>query len=63
VESYLTLGLTDEAYKIATVLGHNYPGSEWYEATYKLLDPEKRDALLQNQSWFDRTIDSLLTRE
>ncbi len=62
VESYMTLGLRDEAYKIAAVLGHNYPGSEWYEASYDLLDPDAREQLLKDRSWVDKTIDSLLTR-
>ncbi|MCB9965140.1 MAG: outer membrane protein assembly factor BamD [Rhodospirillales bacterium] len=61
VECYMTLGLKDEAYKVAAVLGHNYPGSEWYAATYKLLDPAQRDKLLENRSLLDRTINSLLT--
>nr|WP_239002674.1 outer membrane protein assembly factor BamD [Rhodovastum atsumiense] len=33
-EIYLTLGLVDQARKTAAVLGHNYPGSEWYEDSY-----------------------------
>ncbi len=33
-EIYLTLGLTDQARRTAAVLGHNYPGSEWYEDSY-----------------------------
>jgi len=33
-EVYLKLGLKDEARKTASVLGYNYPGSEWYEASY-----------------------------
>ncbi len=33
-EIYLLLGLTDQARKTAAVLGHNYPGSEWYEDSY-----------------------------
>ncbi|MEN9855591.1 MAG: hypothetical protein RLZZ157_717 [Pseudomonadota bacterium] len=37
VEANLTLGLVDEATRIGAVLGYNYPGSEWYEASYKLL--------------------------
>ncbi len=37
VESYLSMGLIDEATKIGAVLGYNYPGSEWYEKSYKLL--------------------------
>src|SRR3546814_15733019 len=31
VESYLALGLPEEARKAAAVLGYNYPGSNWYE--------------------------------
>jgi outer membrane protein assembly factor BamD len=37
VESYLALGIPDEARKAAAVLGANYPGSEWYERSYKLI--------------------------
>ena len=33
-EIYLTLGLTDQARHTAAVLGHNYPGSVWYEDSY-----------------------------
>jgi outer membrane protein assembly factor BamD len=36
-EIYLRLGLTDEAKKAAAVLGHNYPGSDWYEDSYNQL--------------------------
>jgi len=38
VECYLTIGVLDEARAAAAVLGHNYPGSEWYEAAYNLMD-------------------------
>lgn len=37
VETNLSLGLTEEAQKYAAVLGQNYPGSEWYEKAYKLM--------------------------
>src|SRR5579863_3388827 len=37
VESYLTLGLIDEAKRNAAVLGYNYPGDEWYSAAYALM--------------------------
>jgi len=36
-EIYLALGLVDEARKTASVLGHNYPGSPWYQDSYALL--------------------------
>ena len=38
VESYLSLGIPEEAQKAAAVLGSNYPGSEWYEKAYKLMN-------------------------
>ncbi len=36
-ESYLALGLREEAQRNAAVLGYNYPGSNWYEDSFKLL--------------------------
>lgn len=36
-ESYLALGVPEEARKAAAVLGANYPGSEWYERAYDLI--------------------------
>lgn len=36
-EIYLRLGLTTEARRTAAVLGYNYPGSPWYEDSYKNL--------------------------
>ena len=33
-EIYLMLGLTQEAARTAAVLGHNYPGSRWYQDSY-----------------------------
>ena len=37
VESYVSLGILQEAKLVGSVLGHNYPGSEWYEDSYELL--------------------------
>jgi outer membrane protein assembly factor BamD len=36
-EIYLTLGLPEQARRTAAVLGHNYPGSEWYVDSYNQL--------------------------
>lgn len=36
-EVYLALGVPDEARKAASVLGANYPGSDWYAHAYKLI--------------------------
>ena len=37
VESYLTLGLMEEAKRNGAVLGYNYPGDGWYSDAYALL--------------------------
>jgi len=36
-ESYLALGIPEEARKSAAVLGANYPSSKWYERAYSLV--------------------------
>ena len=36
-ETYLALGVPEEAKKSAAVLGANYPGTDWYERAYKLM--------------------------
>ena len=36
-ETYYAMGLTSEAQAAAAVLGHNYPASQWYKDSYKLL--------------------------
>jgi outer membrane protein assembly factor BamD len=35
-ESYLALGIPEEAKRSTAVLGHNYPGSKWYERAFAL---------------------------
>ncbi|MGD9967697.1 MAG: outer membrane protein assembly factor BamD [Hyphomonadaceae bacterium] len=37
VEAYLSVGMTEEAQRMAAVLGHNYPGSEWYQRSFALM--------------------------
>ena len=36
-EAYTAIGLENEAKKTAAVLGHNYPGSDWYIDSYRLV--------------------------
>ena len=36
-ETYLALGVPEEAQKSAAVLGANYPGTDWYKRAYKLM--------------------------
>lgn len=63
VEAYMTLGLEDQATRVAAVLGYNYPGSGWYQDTYKLMNVEQRQKLIDSQSWVDRTVNSLFKPE
>lgn len=52
VESYLALGLKAEATRTASVLGHNFPSSEWYYDAYALLeDPNIRAP--QDKPWYE----------
>jgi outer membrane protein assembly factor BamD len=57
IEAYLSLGLTEEARKTAAVLGHNFPGSQWYADSYGLvqtgkLPPEDRpNILVRSFNW------------
>jgi outer membrane protein assembly factor BamD len=59
VECYMTLGLRDQAGKVAAVLGYNYPGSKWYAHAYGLMDPNQRKNLAEKQGIMDRTVNSL----
>ncbi len=63
VESYLSLGIRQEAVRVAAVLGYNYPGNVWYEDTYKLMDDAERAKLLDDRGFVDKTIDSLFRPE
>ena len=38
VELHYKVGLVNEARNYATLLGYNYKSSEWYEASYKILN-------------------------
>ncbi len=60
VEAYMTLGLRNEAYQIAAVLGHNYPGSKWYARSYALLDDKQRKKIDDERGIVERTLDTLL---
>jgi outer membrane protein assembly factor BamD len=51
VESYLSLGLTDEAQTAGAVLGHNYQATQWYSDSYALLTGQGLDAQEAGDSW------------
>ena len=51
VESYLALGLTDEAQTAGAILGYNYRASEWYQSSYALLTGRGLTADPVGDSW------------
>lgn len=53
-EAYLSLGIKQEAQTAAAILGHNYPGSEWYEDAYALLAGENLEPHENRDSWISR---------
>ncbi len=60
VETYLSLGLKQEALVAGSVLGYNYPESVWYRDTYRLLgneglDPEAASEA-QKRTWLQKLI-------
>ena len=43
VETYYQMGMLEESYKTASVLGYNYPDSKWYKYSYNLIKKEDDD--------------------
>ena len=59
VESYLSLGVTDEAQATAAVLGHNYPRNPWYRDSYALLQGQDLAPEAREGSWISRVWKSI----
>jgi outer membrane protein assembly factor BamD len=51
-ESYLSLGLVNEAKKTAAVLGHNFPGSEWYIDSYEIVEGKSVRLKVKASRWY-----------
>lgn len=54
VETYYAMGLESEAQTAAAVLGHNYPESQWYADSYKLLKTRGLEPRENKGSWISR---------
>lgn len=53
-ECYRSLGLVEDAQKTAAVLGHNFPGSEWYIDSYEMLKNKKiRVVNKSEKAWYE----------
>lgn len=51
VESYMALGIKQEAQTAAAVLGHNFPNSRWYKDAYALLQSDGLTPREDSGSW------------
>jgi outer membrane protein assembly factor BamD len=51
VESYLSLGLTDEAQTAGAILGYNYQSTDWYEDSFKLLTGRGLELKATGDNW------------
>ena len=60
VETYFAMGITTEAQTAAAVLGHNYPDSQWYADSYKLLQTGGLEPRENGNSWISRAGKKLL---
>ena len=60
VESYLAIGVVDEAQATAAVLGYNFPGSNWYADSYMLLTGIDRRPEQSQGSWISRVWKSII---
>jgi outer membrane protein assembly factor BamD len=54
VEAYLAMGIATEAQAAAAVLGHNYPESQWYKDSYRLLQSGGLEPRENAGSWLTR---------
>ncbi len=53
-ESYMALGIVQEAQTAAAVLGHNFPDSPWYQNAYKLVQSGGLEPAENKQSWISK---------
>ncbi len=53
-ESYMALGIVDEAQTAAAVLGHNFPDSEWYKHAYALVKTNGAEPSENKESWISK---------
>lgn len=61
VEAYLSLGVESEARTAAAVLGHNFPGSPWYEASYAMMQGADIAPFEDRESWISKAFRRVVT--
>ncbi len=63
VEANLALGLVGEAKSAGAVLGHNYPGSEWYANSYAMLTESGAVVGGDKDAWYKRAYRQVIKGE
>jgi outer membrane protein assembly factor BamD len=58
-ESYMALGIVQEAQTAAAVLGHNFPDSPWYKDAYNLVKSGGVEPVENPGSWISRAFKKL----
>lgn len=59
VEAYVSVGMAEEAQRMAAILGHNFPGDPWYERSYALMTNSGvmvvSETEAERRGWLSRT--------
>ena len=59
VEAYLSVGMTEEAQRMAAILGYNFPGNRWYQRTFALMQQRNVQQVsaqeARRRGWLSRT--------
>jgi outer membrane protein assembly factor BamD len=63
VEAYLSVGMIEEAQRMAAILGHNFPGNRWYDRSYALMTDSGVAPVAEEEAerrgWFGRTFGAI----
>jgi len=63
IESYLSLGLTNEAQTAGAILGYNFQSTDWYEDGYSLLTGRGLRAEVAGDSWLRQVYRQMIRGE
>lgn len=63
VECYLSVGMAEQAQRMAAILGYNYPGNVWYQRSYELMTNRGVTPVSQEDAhrrgWLTRALDRI----
>ena len=59
-ESYMALGIVDEAQTAAAVLGHNFPDSQWYKHAYAVVKTGGAEPKENQGSWISKAFKGIV---